>query len=152
MSDLSQFHHIVNEIMRSMGVDQRSFTEAGEVYTFTVNDEIEINMIGVQENAISLLARVGNILNRSDPATLLTLLSCNQFDFADLAIHVGIDPGSRDVVLWSRQVLAGLDGPTAIRQLRQFMDNAIALQDWLNAPPASAALPTMEIPGYTLVP
>jgi hypothetical protein len=141
--DMELFNNIIAELLRDMGVSEKGFSDAGNIYTFTINGDVEIKLVGVQEGELNFISRVGNLSGKIRQEVFLTLLTWNQFTFDQTPITVGMDPESRDVVLWARQKLSDLDAPTAIKLFKNFADSASALQGWINTTLANDNFPSV---------
>lgn len=133
--DDKNFHQLVTRLLTLMNIPHdRVPSEAA--YTIGVDDQLQIDLIGLQEGFINLRAVLGPLPAEDDNDTLLRLLQANTFAFEHPPVSIGVDPATGTVVIWSRQALVELRDDSRCDWFERFIRIAFAVQAWLSAAPA----------------
>jgi hypothetical protein len=108
-------------------------------YTVSIDDDLWIDLIGLQEGFLNLRAVVGQLPSSSENGILLRLLQANNFAFEHPPVSIGIDPDTASIMVWSRQALSELHNDSRCQWFDRFIRIASAVQAWWRS--ADRALP-----------
>jgi hypothetical protein len=105
------------------------FLKEAPGYTVTFSDNLPIKIFGMQEEYINMVSEVGIVLAKIGSDELLNLLYANQFNDVTPQITLGINPNSRHVVLWTREILNKLrEEKEVIQFFERFTNIAMMVQ------------------------
>jgi hypothetical protein len=99
-------------------------------YTVGVDNDLRIDLIGLQEGFLNLRAVVGQLPNSSENGVLLRLLQANNFAFEHPPVSIGIDPETASITVWSRQALSELNDDIRCQWFNRFIRIASAVRAW----------------------
>lgn len=132
------FHQAVTRLLAMI---DRNHDQWGPqpAYTVSIDDDLRIDLIGLQEGFLNLRAVVGQLPSSSGNGILLRLLQANNFAFEHPPVSIGIDPDTASITVWSRQALSELHNDIRCQWFDRFIRIASAVQAWWRS--ADRALP-----------
>lgn len=123
------FHQAVTRLL-TMIDHKHDQWEPQRAYTVGVDDNLQIDLIGLQEGFLNLRAIVGQLPGSSENGLLLRLLQANDFAFEHPPVSIGINPDTASITVWSRQALSELHGDIRCQWFDRFLRIASAVQAW----------------------
>lgn len=136
------FHYAVVRLLAMLNIAHDPATVIQQGFTLRVDDELQIDLIGLQEGFLNLRAVVGSLpSDQVENALLLRLLYANDFAFEHPPVSIGIDPQSASIRVWSRQALSELRDDVRCAWFDRFLGIASTLQAWLKSADHSLPLP-----------
>ena len=104
--------------------------EPQSAYTVGVDDDLRIDLIGLQEGFLNLRAVVGQLPDSRENGVLLRLLQANDFAFEHPPVSIGINPETASITVWSRQALSELHDDIRCQWFDRFIRIASAVRAW----------------------
>jgi len=132
-SSSSDFHDLMKELLRTMQMEPPA-GPSPEVYSFTFEQNIEINIFSACAGMIDLLAEPGIMHNVKAHALLLDLMTLNRHEMKGDCLSIGVDPKSGKVSLWTRQPLAQLQVDVLRKLLEQMLTRVDQVRQYLQTP------------------
>ena len=133
------FASLMTSVISNLGLHVQA--SADGVYTLEVNGQVDVHIGCPHDNTIYLFSRIGRLTDcETDELTMCkALLGLN-------ALSVNWSPtvwlsADGDVAIWTHAGLSDLTLTNTVELLSRFMDNALELQEFLNAPPDEPTSP-----------
>lgn len=130
----SSFHTTVKNLLKQYNIAITPKSDH-DVYLLTLGEKLEVHLIGTQQGYLNLACTIGELNATTPQAMLKTLLAVNHPSLTDPAFQIGLDADTENVVLAVRESLANLDSVNSYALLKQFIDKAVQLHDWLKNQP-----------------
>ncbi|MEI8632938.1 CesT family type III secretion system chaperone [Vibrio sp. PP-XX7] len=135
----SVFHRSVESLLQKYGINISSQNEH-DVYLLTVENRLDIYLIGTQAAYLNLACSVGELDEQASADSVVALLAENQFSLSHPIFRLGIDKESRIVTLATQRRLDELDSISMYKLVDHFITEAVRLNQWLSS------LPNRETP------
>jgi hypothetical protein len=126
------FETVADYMFKAAGQDCPTLRTTNQTYSISLANEIEIHLIGVQENFLNMLCITGSLPLNPSQSMLITLLNANQFNFSYPQVCLGLEPETNVLTVWCRQKLHELDEESAKALFDRFAEMAGLVREWLD--------------------
>ncbi|SDL30257.1 CesT family type III secretion system chaperone [Pseudomonas indica] len=125
------FHLLVSHVLKQYGIDSQIEAKDNEAYVLTLNEDLEVHLIGMQRGYLNLVSVLGEVAEDCSTEILRTLLRVNVFDLSHPVFAIGMTQAPNKIVLSTRQALPELDMATAYKLVETFIEKARGMREWL---------------------
>ncbi|MEJ2416537.1 MAG: CesT family type III secretion system chaperone [Exilibacterium sp.] len=131
---VNPFNILISQLLKAYKLDDSAnkLDDSRDVYTFSMKDNLDIHLIGKQQNYLNIVCFLDISLENLEKKKLCRLLSLNSFCLDHPVFSIGIHQGNK-VVLSTRQLLRELDSVELFNLVEVFTERADSLQHWLNS-------------------
>lgn len=129
----SDFHGLMKELLRTMQMESVVGPDP-EVYSFTFDRNLEINIFSRSDGVIDMLAEPGIVHNLKAHDLLLELMTLNRHDTQAYSLSLCVERKSGKVTLWTRWPLANLQPGDLSKLLEHMLSRAEEVRRHLEAP------------------
>lgn len=127
----SSFHHAVAPLMMQLGIDgfPEQVAASDDVCSITTQGTT-VHLVGAQEGFLHMWSFLGKLPQNVSRKSLVALLAANSVTLEHPAFHIGLEPATGELVLWTRELLNELDAVRINDLFDLFMDIAQQMKHW----------------------
>ncbi len=128
------FNILISQLLKAYKLDcsANKLDDSSDVYTFSMGNNLDIHLIGKQQNYLNIACFLDISLENLEKKKLYELLSLNSFSLDHPVFSIGIHQDNK-VVLSTRQLLREVDSVELFKLVEVFTERADSLQHWLNS-------------------